>query len=499
MEPTHVSEIFLHGFETTEKDAGNPRYVQTIDSGIIFIVGTAPLANPEIYPVNQPRVMRGYEDFPTGLGATGTLPDALRLISMQAGRMSQTAYFVRVTEGANATETMANVIGSRANKTGLHAISRIQPEFNQKPKLLGAPGFTSARPTTGVATITISNSGTTAYTAIPTVTIARGVGDTTGVGATAVATVDGNGEVDSVTITNPGWGYTATPVISFTRGTGDTTGAGAAATAALGAVANPVAIELVAIANRFRAMAVVSGPNTTAEAAVTYRLDFDSDRLMIVDPFVNVTKDGAPVSMPADAAVLGLQATVDYQDGFWYSPSNRVLEGVLGTHRPIEHSFSDRAVESQYLNKNHVSTVVRSPQGGWKLFGNRVAKSDPLHVFWSVRRSHDTIIESVELASEAFIDKPFSKQHLVDIAETVNRALRRWQALGATLGGRVWLDPALNTKESMSAGLIYISYDGEAPAPMEHIVFEFNRNTGYYDTMLASAAREVARLSALAA
>ena len=82
---------------------------------------------------------------------------------------------------------------------------------------------------------------------------------------------------------------------------------------------------------------------------------------------------------------------------------------------------------------------------------------------------------------------------------TVNRALRRWTALGATLGGRVWLDPALNTAESLSAGLVYIHYDGEAPAPMEHIVFVFNRNTGYYDTVLASAAREIARQSALAA
>lgn len=489
-----MSEVFLHGRETIEKDAGNPRFVQTIDSGIMFIVGTAPLANVDLYPINAPKVMRGYNDFPQGLGSTGTLPDQLDLILKQAGRMSPTVYFVRVTEGTTITESMANVIGSRAAKTGLHALSRISPEFNERPKLIGAPGFTSVRPTDGVASIAVTTPGT-GYTTAPTVTITRGGSDTTGFGASAVATIDSAGIVDAVIITNPGAGYSAVPTIAFTGGGGT----GAAATATRGTTANPVAAEIAALCNRYRACSVISGPNTTAADAVAYRLDFDNDRIMILDPFAKFTKAGVPTSMPADAAVMGLQARIDYEEGFWYSPSNHVIEGVLGTHRPIEHSLSDRSVESQYLNKNHVSTIVRSPQGGWKLFGNRVAKSDPLHVFWAVRRAHDVIIESIELASEPFMDKPFSKQNLVDIAETVNRALRRWTALGATLGGRVWLDPSLNTKESLSSGLLYIHYDGEAPAPMEHLVFVFNRNTGYYDTVLASAAREIARQSAIAA
>lgn len=488
-----MSEVFLHGRETVESDAGNPRYVATIDSGVIFIVGTAPGASDDLYPYDQPRVMRGYEDFPKGLGTTGTLPDHLEMIMKQSGRSSPTAYFVRVEEGATPAETLANILGSRASKTGIHAISRIQPEFNQRPKLIAVPGFTSIRPSNGVKTITVSNVGS-GYTSAPTVSFARGSGDTTGAGATAIATI-ADGKISEVVITNPGSAYTVAPVISFSGGGGS----GAEATATTGTVANPVAAELVALCNRYRACAVVSGPNTTAADAVQYRLDFDSDRLMILDPFIQVSKSGAPVSVPADAAVLGLQSRIDYEEGFWVSPSNHVVEGVLGTHRPIEHSLSDRSVESQYLNANHVSTIVRSPQGGWKLFGNRVANSDPLHVFWAVRRAHDVIIESIELASEAFLDKPFHKQHLVDIAETVNRALRRWAALGATLGGRVWLDPTLNTSESMSAGILYVSYDGEAPAPMEHLVFMFNRNTGYYDTMLASAAREIARQSAVTA
>ena len=138
---------------------------------------------------------------------------------------------------------------------------------------------------------------------------------------------------------------------------------------------------------------------------------------------------------------------------------------------------------------------MRSPSGGFKLWGNRVPSGDTTKRFWAVRRAHDTIIESIELAHEPFIDKPFNIQFLLDIAETVNAALRRWTAMGATLGGRVWLDRNLNTAETWQSGHLYVSYDAEAPAPMEHITFVFNRNNGYYQELAEDALREIARLS----
>ena len=235
---------------------------------------------------------------------------------------------------------------------------------------------------------------------------------------------------------------------------------------------------------------------TTSEAAGTLPSRIlPPTVLLIVDPFVKVSKNGAVIAQPASARVAGLQARVDYDEGFWFSPSNHVLEGIVGTARTVEHSLSDPSAELQYLNRNAVATVVRSPSGGFKLWGSRVPSGDSLKLFWSVRRSHDAIIESIERAHEPFIDRPFNIQILLDIAETVNSALRRWKALGATLGGRVWLDRTINTPETWAAGHIYVSYDAEAPAPMEHITFVFNRNTGYYEELAEDALREIARLS----
>jgi phage tail sheath protein FI len=478
-----MTDIFLHGIETIENTNG-PRPVATIDTGVIGMVFTAPDADAGIWPLNTPVAVYGYSGFPSGLGVNGTGPDQFQAIFDQASRASQTIVAVRVEEGANDNATMANIIGNSLTKTGMHAFRNADSLIGLKPKILIAPGYTSARPTDGVASIAIDTPGT-GFTEAPAITI---TGD--GFGATAIATIDSTtGAITEIVITNPGGGYT-TATVGIA---GD--GSGAAATATLGQVANPVAMELLTVARSLRACVIVDATNSTSTDAYNYRQDFDTDRLLILDPFVKVQDGESIVSQPASGRVAGLQAEIDYTKGFWHSPSNHVLQGVLGTSRIIEHSLSDPSAESQFLNKNEIAAIVKSPSGGFKLFGNRVPSSDSLKAFWSVRRAHDTMIESIELAHEPFLDKPFSVQAITEIAETVNAALRKWEALGATLGGRVWLDLSLNTAETWAAGQLYVSYDAEAPAPMEQITFIFNRNTGYYETLAADAVAEIARLA----
>jgi phage tail sheath protein FI len=480
-----MADIYLHGIETVEKDSG-PRPVATIDTGVIGLVGTAPDADELLWPLDTPIAIHGINDVPEGLGEAGTLLDAINAIFDQATRVSQTVVVVRVEEGANLAATCGNIVGSPTARTGAHALRKSKNLLNLDPKLLIAPGFTGHRPTDGLSDVTVGVQGA-GYTSAPAVSFTGGGGS----GALAHAVVAG-GKVTDIIIDNPGSGYTSAPTVVLTGGGFTTT---ATATAVVGVVANPVTAELLVIANILRACVIADGPNSTSDAAVAYRLDWDSDRMLIVDPFVKIQKGDAIVSEPASARVAGLQAQVDYTEGFWAAPSNHVIAGIVGAHRVVEHSMSDPSVESQYLNKNSVATIVRSPSGGFKLWGSRVPSGDPLKKFWSVRRAHDTIISSIELAHEPFIDKPFSLQVLTDIAETVNQALRKWKAMGATLGGRVWLDAGLNTKESWADGHLYVSYDAEGPAPIEHITFQFSRNTGYYEQLGQDAIREIARLS----
>ncbi|MGR3486036.1 MAG: phage tail sheath subtilisin-like domain-containing protein [Paracoccaceae bacterium] len=258
--------------------------------------------------------------------------------------------------------------------------------------------------------------------------------------------------------------------------------------------ANPVVAELLGQATRRRAIVIADGPNTTRDAAVTYRDDWGNGRVQVIDPGVKVFRGGATEVQPASAFSAGVLLRTDRDLGFHHSHSNQEVFGITGTARNVTHFMGDRDTEASHLNANQVCTIVR--EGGWRIWGNETTATDPLDRFLSVRRTHDVVMDSVADAHVSFLDRPFSPQLLLDIAETTNGYLRILKNRGVTLGGAVWLDPALNTRETWLAGQLFVSYDAEAPAPLQHLVFVFNRNTGYYDELAREAAAEIARLAA---
>jgi hypothetical protein len=74
---------------------------------------------------------------------------------------------------------------------------------------------------------------------------------------------------------------------------------------------------------------------------------------------------------------------------------------------------------------------------------------------------------------------------ILDIQESVNAYLRHLKAVGALLGGRCWLDEELNSKEQLMAGKLYLDFDLEPPAPLEHLTFRAHRNNGYYEELVS--------------
>ncbi|WP_208432106.1 phage tail sheath subtilisin-like domain-containing protein, partial [Bartonella alsatica] len=134
-------------------------------------------------------------------------------------------------------------------------------------------------------------------------------------GAKAEAIIT-DGQVTSIVLKDYGFDYQTAPNVTIE---GDDTGA--TAKAEISVTSNPVAAELIGIAERLRAIVVLDAPNTTDEAALNAAKDFDSKRAVIVDPFVKVNRDGKILEQPASAAVAGVIAKTDFTHGFWHSPS----------------------------------------------------------------------------------------------------------------------------------------------------------------------------------
>lgn len=319
-----------------------------------------------------------------------------------------------------------------------------------------------------------------------TVTITGGAG----VGGEVEAVVL-SGAVSQLVVKKPGYGYTNGIAIAFSGGGATISLPAASATA--GAVANPVVAELVGILEKLRAVALVDGPDTTDDAAVLWRQKVNSDRIYPIDVkhLVWDTELNAYVTQPASPRFAGVQAKVDREQGFWWSLSNKPINGIGGVSRPI--SYGDQA---NYLNENAVNTTINMGDG-FITWGNRVATAIDLNKFVSVRRTMDFINEALEDAYLEFVDKPFSLANLKFMIESGNAFMKVLRAEGAILNGKVWLDPERNTNEEMAQGRVTLGVDFEPPAPMEDIRLITHRNITYYAELRNRVLEEI-RSGALA-
>lgn len=234
----------------------------------------------------------------------------------------------------------------------------------------------------------------------------------------------------------------------------------------LAAVAN----ALLTVADRLRGVVVADGPNTDDAAAIAYTGTFGSPRLYLVDPWLKVlSASGVETIEPASARVAGLIAKSDSERGFWWSPSNQELRGVLGTGRPVDFALGDANARANLLNESNVATVIH--QNGFRLWGNRSTSVDPKWAFLSVRRTADMINESLLRAHLWAVDRNITRTYIGDVTDGLNAFLRQLTAQGAVLGGRAWADPDLNTPESIAAGKVFFNFEFTPPAPAERITF----------------------------
>lgn len=453
---------FHHGVRVFES-AENPILIEIAQTSTIALIGTAEGADAEAFPLNEPVLLLGDQSKAALLG-DGNLRDGVDAVFKQVGTY---VFVIRVAEGADAAATLSNVIGEASTLTGIHALKKCQSAHGLTPRLIAIPGFTGSFEDKGLQSINVTSSGA-GYTDATTVTIA---GD--GTGAEAIAMVL-EGAVTELVITKAGSGYTnATATLN-----GD--GNGATATVNIGAVGDPVIAELGGVLGELEAIGIVDGPDSTDQDAVNFKEVNAHPRIFIVDPKAGDwdTDLNANRFKPSAPYFCGVQAKTDRTHGFWWSLSNKTINGVTAVSRPIAYG-----PQTDYLNERGIATIINHGDG-FKTWGNRLSGGDDLWRFMAVRRTADFINDAIRSAYMEFVDKPFSKANLRFMVESGNAFMAKLKAEGAILGGKVWLDMERNTNEAMAGGKITLAVDFEPPAPMEDIRFIAHRNITYYTELL---------------
>lgn len=395
-----MSESFLHGIEFASVDDGL-RPIQIRRSSVIGVVGTAPQADEQAFPLNTPVLIAGSRRKAQLLGRQGTLPAALDGIFDQCGAV---VVVVRIAPGNSELATLQNAVGGvdeQGRYTGVYALLAAASTVQVTPRILCAPGLTHQRP--------------------------------------------------------------ADPDDPSRR------------------LANPVVAELLPIAERLRAIVVADGPSTTDEEAIAWRGDFDSARLMVVDPWVRVvdpSRTDVPIrSEPASARVAGLIARVDDELGFWASPSNHVLHGIVGLARPIDYAQGDVNCRANLLNEAHVTTIVHDQ--GYRLWGNRSCTDDAKWMFVSVKRTEDAIAQAIVHALRWAQDRNITRTFVEDVLAMIDSFLRELKRKGALIGARCWADEELNTPAALAQGRVYFDFEFTPSYPAERITVRSHLVTDY--------------------
>jgi len=136
-----VDLTYNHGVAVTES-AETPVLVQLAETAVVGIIGTAPAADAAKFPLNTPVLLQRASEA-AALGDGGTLKEAVDAVLDQTGTY---IIVVRVAEDADPAVQTSNIIGDATQRTGVHAFTKAEGLFGWKfkPRLLCAPGFTSA-------------------------------------------------------------------------------------------------------------------------------------------------------------------------------------------------------------------------------------------------------------------------------------------------------------------------------------------------------------------
>src|ERR1019366_5752943 len=253
---------------------------------------------------------------------------------------------------------------------------------------------------------------------------------------------------------------------------------------------------------KIRATALVdSPPSTTVAAAIANRgvvgnaFATSSNRTVlcypqetfydtgIVPTGVTLSTSGTPVAshfnansvVPYSQWVAGAIAAKDLAQGYWWSPSNTQVDGMLGPDVQLYASILDASSDTNNLNAAGIVTVFHAFGTGLRVWGNRSAEypaSTAPDNFISVRRTIDVIEESLELAMLQFIDQPISNALITAILASANAFIRSLIQRGALVAGAASFDPAENPATQVAAGQLVFDIDVMPPPPAERITFE---------------------------
>lgn len=247
-----------------------------------------------------------------------------------------------------------------------------------------------------------------------------------------------------------------------------------------------IATEMDILADKFRAMCLVDAPpGVTRDQAINGRggigpapvMQLSSDRVILCYPQTKIfdVATGAERYEPYSQRLAAVICKNDQERGYWWSPSNQAIPGIIGTERLLTARINDPTSDVNILNSVGICTIFNDFGTGYRAWGNRSSvfptNTHPLN-FISIRRTMDVVHEAIERASLQFIDRPINDALIDSIIESVNQLFRTLISRGALIDGRCFWQKAKNPPSEMALGHLTFDLESMPPPPFERATFE---------------------------
>lgn len=247
-----------------------------------------------------------------------------------------------------------------------------------------------------------------------------------------------------------------------------------------------VAAELATKAIKYRAIVLQDAPYGTTLAGViagrglagTINFNTADPRRYLLYPFIKSFDEaaGTPVDYPYSAFMAAVIVKNDYENGYWSSPSNKVIPNATGTEKIIGWNISDAGSDANTLNSLGVTTAVSGFATGIRTWGNRSAAyptSTSVKNFIALQRIDDILTESLEQGTLEDLDKPITQSFIDGLRQKGNALMAKLIQDGAILpGSQIKYNAADNSAPELAAGHIVFERIYMGPVPAERITFK---------------------------
>lgn len=231
------------------------------------------------------------------------------------------------------------------------------------------------------------------------------------------------------------------------------------------------------VAKKLNAIPVIDGSESGYSAVIGEVADYQEVYFCNCGVKVLDDETGLVVTRKASATIAGHIVRVDNEEGYWNSPSSRKIYGILGTSEVIDHAIGSTTSKANLYNSKNV-TVIVNQQGGWFLYGNRLANGTML----PHQRIRYIVGDSILYAHQSLLDRNVTKGYVDGVKNRVNQLIRRMKSREVISGGECWLDKELNTA-AIGTAQVYWDYDLGFYDVAERMTFRQHVNNAYNEAI----------------